>query len=325
MEAIQVGQFGGPEVLIPAQIPIPAPGPGQVLIKLGAIGVNFIDVYHRTGRYPNPLPFIPGSEGAGTVAALGPGAGEVAGVAVGDRVGWANAIGGYTQYALIPADRVVPVPDQVSDELAAATLLQGMTAHYLTHDTYRVQPGDTVLVHAGAGGMGLLLTQLGARIGARVIATTSTEAKEALARAAGADEVIRYDRAEVAPAVRELTNGAGVDAVYDGVGQATFEASLASLRPRGMLVLFGAASGPVPPFDLARLGALGSLFVTRPSLGHYLASRAELTRRASDVLGWVADGSLRVRISERYPLAEARAAHAALEGRRTTGKLLLLP
>jgi NADPH2:quinone reductase len=269
-----------------------------------------------------PLPFIPGSEGAGTVAALGEG---VTGVAVGARVGWASAPGAYAEYAAVPAERTVLLPDVVADDVAAAALLQAMTAHYLAFDTFPVGPRQTVLVHAAAGGTGLLLTQLATRLGARVIGTTSTEEKAALARSAGAAEVIRYDQGDIAEQVRGLTGGEGVHVVYDGVGRATFEASLASLRPRGVLVLFGASSGQPPPFDLARLGTAGSLYVTRPSLGHHIADRAGLTHRANQVLSWVGDGSLTIRIGQRYPLADARQAHEDLQSRRTTGKLLLLP
>ncbi len=320
MEAIRVQEHGGPEVLTPAETGAPEPGPGQVLVQLAAAGVNFVDTYYRTGLYPQPVPYTPGSEGAGTVVAVGDG---VESPKVGDRVASTNFAGAYALFALAAADRVVPVPDGVSEELAAAVLLQGMTAHYLLLDSYRVRPGDTVLVHAAAGGMGLLLTQLATRFGARVIGTVSTPDKEKLARQAGAAEVLGYG--EVPARVRELTGGEGVPAVYDGVGRDTFDASLASLRPHGVLVLYGYASGPVPPFDLNRLQQGGSLYVTRPTLGHFIVSPQELARRAADVLGWVADGSLHVAIGGRYPLAEARRAHEDLQGRRTTGKLLLIP
>jgi NADPH:quinone reductase len=323
MRAIQVDQYGGPEVLQVVELPTPHPGPGQVCVQVGACGINFIDVYHRTGQYPLPLPFIPGSEAAGTVVELGDG---VTGLAVGDRVCWAGVPGSYAEMVCVPADRVVPVPAGVGDDLAAAAMLQGMTAHYLTHDTFPVRDGQTALVHAAAGGTGQLLCQMANRLGARVIGTTSTAAKADLARAAGAAEVIRYDQvADVAAEVRRLTGGEGVHVVYDGVGRATFEASLASLRPRGMLVVFGAASGQPEPLDLARLGVLGSLVVTRPSLTHHMADRAELLRRAGDVLGWLGDGSLSIQITQRYPLAEASRAHHDLQARRTTGKLLLVP
>jgi len=320
MRAIVVSTPGDASALEYTEVPDPVPGPGEVLIDVAASGVNFIDVYHRIGRYQLPLPFVPGSEGAGTVAAVGP---DVTGVRVGDKVGWVNVVGSYAERQVVPADRVVPIPDEVSPETAAAVLLQGLTAHYLTHSTYRVQPGDDVLVHAAAGGMGLLLTQIAKLCGARVIGTVSTAEKEKLAREAGADHVLRYEG--FADAVKEITGGSGVHVVYDGVGAATFEGSLVSLRPRGMLALFGAASGPVPPFDLQRLNPLGSLFVTRPTLHHYIHTREELLSRAQDVLGWLASGDLKVHISRRYPLAEARQAHEDLEGRRTTGKLLLIP
>jgi NADPH2:quinone reductase len=320
VEAIQVQEHGGPEVLALAETGSPEPGPGQVLVQLAAAGVNFVDTYYRTGLYPQPLPYTPGSEGAGTVVAVGDG---VESPKVGDRVASTNFAGAYAQFAVAPADRVVAVPDSVSEEVAAAVLLQGMTAHYLLLDSYRVRPGDTVLVHAAAGGMGLLLTQLATKFGARVIGTVSTPDKEKLARQAGVAEVLGYD--EVPERVRELTGGEGVPAVYDGVGRDTFDASLASLRPHGVLVLYGYASGPVPPFDLNRLQLGGSLYVTRPTLGHFIVSAHELARRAGDVLGWVADGSLHVAIGGRYPLAEARRAHEDLQGRRTTGKLLLVP
>ncbi|MEU8193588.1 quinone oxidoreductase [Microbispora amethystogenes] len=319
MRAIVVSAYGDSSVLEYAERPDPEPGPGQVLIEVAATGVNFIDVYHREGRYPLPLPLVPGSEAAGTVTAVGP---DVTDVVPGDRVASADVMGAYATKALIPADRVVRLPDGLAPDLAAAVLLQGLTAHYLTHSTYAVRTGDDVLVHAAAGGMGLLLVQMAKLRGARVIGTVSSPEKEKLARQAGADEVIGYEG--FPEAVKEIT-GSGVHVVYDGVGAATFEGSLASLRPRGMMALYGAASGPVPPFDPQRLNAGGALFLTRPSLGHYTATREELLSRADDVLGWVASGALKVHVSERYPLAEARRAHDDLEGRRTTGKLLLIP
>jgi NADPH2:quinone reductase len=320
MRAIVVGRHGGPEVLEPVEREDPVPGPGEVLIDLAASGVNYIDVYFRTGAYKQAPPFVPGMEGAGTVAAVGEG---VTGVAPGDRVAWQGVLGSYAQRAVVPADRTVPVPDGLSLEDAAASLLQGMTAHYLTHSTYAVGPGDTVLVHAAAGGMGLLLTQIAKLRGARVIGTVSTPEKERLAREAGADEVVGYDG--FAAEVRRLTGGEGVAAVYDGVGAATFDGSLESLRPRGTLALYGAASGQVPPFDPQRLNAAGSLFLTRPTLAHYTLTRDELLERAAAVYGWIARGELRLHIGGRYELADARRAHEDLEGRRTTGKLLLLP
>jgi NADPH2:quinone reductase len=322
MRAIRVERYGGPEMLQLVELEAPRPGPGQVLVDVAASGVNYVDRYHCTGLYPVPLPLVPGVEGAGTVVAAGEG---VTGPAPGDRVGWVAAPGSYAGQVVVDADRAIPLPDGVSEELAAAVLLQGVTAQYLTASTYPVREGDTVLVHAAAGGVGLLLTQLARRRGGRVLATVSTEEKAALARAAGADEVIRYDRVDFAGEARRLTSGEGVAAVYDGVGRATFDGSLASLRPRGMLVLFGNASGPVPAFEPARLQAAGSVYLTRPSLAHYTLSREELLSRAGEVLGLVAAGELDVRIGGRYPLADARRAHEDLEGRRTTGKLLLLP
>ncbi|GGV43350.1 quinone oxidoreductase [Actinomadura cremea] len=320
MRAIVVSENGGPEVLEPAERPDPEPGPGEVLIDVAAAGVNFIDVYFRTGAYPQPLPYTPGMEAAGTVAAVGSG---VDGVAVGDRVAWANVQGAYAERAVVPVEKVVPVPDGVDLPDAAAVLLQGMTAHYLTRSTHPVREGDTVLVHAAAGGMGLLLTQVATMLGARVIGTASTPEKAELARGAGADAVLGYDG--FADRVRELTGGEGVAAVYDGVGAPTFDGSLASLRRRGVLALYGAAGGPVPPFDPQRLNAAGSLFLTRPSLAHHVATREELLERSGEVYRWVADGRVKVHVGHRYDLAEARTAHADLEGRRTTGKLLLVP
>lgn len=319
MQAIVVNTPGGSAALEPAEIPDPVPGPGEVLVDVAACGVNFIDIYHREGRYPLSTPFVPGSEGAGTVTAVGE---DVTDIVVGDRVAWSMVLGSYASKVVVPADKAVVLPEGVAPDLAAAVLLQGLTAHYLTHSTYSVQQGDDVLVHAAAGGMGLLLTQVAKLRGARVIGTVSTPEKEKLARQAGADEVIGYEN--FADEVKKIT-GAGVHVVYDGVGAATFEGSLASLRPRGMLALYGAASGAVPPFDPQRLNAAGSIFLTRPSLNHYILTREELLWRAGDVLGWVASGALKVHISQRYPLSEARRAHEDLEGRRTTGKLLLIP
>ena len=314
---------GGPEVLEVADVPEPQPAAHQVRVDVAAAGVNFIDVYHRTGKYPLPLPFVAGSEGAGTVTAVGD---AVEGVAVGDHVAWAMEHGsGYAEQVLVPADRVVGVPDGVDDEVAAAVMLQGLTAQYLTSSTYAVGPGDVVLVHAVAGGVGLLLTQVASARGARVIATTSTPEKGALAVAAGAADVVLYTDADVREEVRRLTGGEGVHAVYDGVGRATFEAGLDCLRPRGTMVLFGASSGAPGPLDPAVLGAKGSLFLTRPSLAHHIATTSELRERAAQVLGWVADGVLDVRVGARYGLADAPAAHADLEARRTTGKSLMLP
>ncbi|WP_406312962.1 quinone oxidoreductase [Streptosporangium sp. NBC_01639] len=319
MRAIVVSATGGPEVLVYTDHPDPELNPGEVLVDIAAGGVNFVDVYQRMGRYPLSLPFVPGNEGAGTVAAVGE---DVRGISVGSTVAWANVMGSYAEKAVVPASHLVAVPDGVTADTAAALMLQGMTAHYLTHSTYEVKPGDDVLVHAAAGGMGLLLTQIAKLRGARVIGTVSTEEKEQLARQAGADEVIRYGG--FAEAVHELA-GSGVHVVYDGVGAATFEGSLAALRPRGMMALYGQASGPVPPVDPQVLNKGGSLFLTRPTLVHYIATRDELTWRASDLFNWVASGQLKVHISHRYPLAEAARAHEDLEARRTTGKLLLIP
>ncbi|HKD98464.1 MAG TPA: quinone oxidoreductase [Micromonosporaceae bacterium] len=320
MKAVRIHQTGGPEAMVVDELPDPVPGPGEVLVRLAATGVNFVDTYNRTGHYPRPTPFTLGTEGAGEVVAVGDG---VTAVHVGDHVASTNLTGAYAELSTAPADRVVGVPDGVDDEIAAASMLQGMTAHYLLHDSYPVKQGDTVLVTAAAGGMGLLLTQLASRMGVRVIATVSTPEKAELARAAGADEVLDYD--DIAAKVRAATGGEGVAAVYDGVGRSTFDASLASLRPHGTLVSYGSASGPVPPFDIGRLAPAGSLYVTRPTLQTFIATPDDLARRAADVLGWVADGVLDIRVGGRYPLAEARRAHEDLEGRRTTGKLLLIP
>jgi NADPH2:quinone reductase len=309
-----VTRFGGPEVLELRDEPEPAAGDGDLLVATEAIGVNYRDVYEREGRYGGETPFVAGVEGAGTV---------VTGASEGKRVAWVNAPGSYAERVAVPAERAVPIPDGVSSETAAAVLLQGMTAQYLATSVYPVRAGDDVLVHAAAGGVGLLLTQLATQLGARVIATTSGGGKAELAREAGAAEVIGYDG--FAERVRELTGGDGVAVVYDGVGEATFDDSLASLRVRGTMVLFGAASGPVPPFDPMRLEHGGSLFLTRPGLRHHTANREELLARAADVLGRVADGSLQVRIGGRYPLERAREAQEDLAARQTTGKLLLTP
>jgi NADPH2:quinone reductase len=315
---------GGPDVLVPTELPDPRPGPGELLVEVAAAGVNFIDTYQRRGIYRIDLPFVPGLEGVGRVAALGPG--DTAEFAVGDRVAWADTAGSYAERVAVPAEGAVPVPAEVPDDLATAALMQGMTAHFLVTDCAPVGPGDTVLVHAAAGGVGLLLTQLATGRGARVLASVSTAEKAELARGAGAAEVLRTDEMDdLAAAVRDLTDGAGVAATFDGVGRATFDASLASLRRRGVLVLFGAASGPVPPVDPQRLNAAGSVYLTRPKMGDYVATRAELTARAAAVYAAVADKTLHVRIGHRYPLADAAAAHTDLEARRTTGKVLLTP
>ncbi len=322
MRAIQMELTGGPEVLALRELPTPTPGPGEALLQIEACGVNFIDVYLREGRYPATLPFIPGQEAAGVVVALGAGVTEVK---VGDRVAWCGVPGTYAQFAVAPVSRLIAIPDCVTTRQAAAAMLQGMTAHYLAHSAYAIQKGDTVLVHAGAGGVGLLLIQMAKRLGARVFTTVSTEEKAVLARATGADETILYTREDFAARVRELTHGAGVPVVYDSVGKTTFDGSLACLRPRGVMVLFGGSSGAVPPFDLIQLSTRGSLYITRPTLKDYTATREELERRAGDVLGWVADGSLKLRIEHIYPLADAAQAHRDLEARKTTGKILLSP
>ena len=322
IQAISVRATGGPEVLALEERELGDPGPGQVRIRVSAAGVNYIDVYFRTGLYPRPLPFVAGLEGAGEVEAA---ARDVKGLAVGDRVAWSSVPGSYASGVLAPAASVVRVPEGVDDSVAAAAMLQGMTAHYLVHGVRETRPGDLALVHAAAGGAGLLLVQLLKAAGATVIGTCSTAEKEALARGAGADHVIRYTERDFAPALREWTNGRGADVVYDSVGRTTFEGSLASLRPRGLLALFGQSSGPVPPFDLARLNAMGSLFVTRPSLAHYTADRAELELRAGAVFAAIGAGRLQIRIGAEFPLARAADAHRALEGRATTGKVLLRP
>jgi NADPH2:quinone reductase len=322
MRAIVVARRGGPEVLELQDVPDPDPGPGRLLVDVEAIGVNYRDIYERegVGGYTAEPPFVAGVEGAGTVAAVGEGVTEFS---AGDRVAWTAGQGSYAERVVVDEDRAVPVPDGVSSEVAAAVLLQGMTAHYLATSTYPVQAGDDVLVHAAAGGVGLLLTQIVKLRGGRVIGTTSSDEKAQLARGAGADEVIGYDG--FAARVRDLTGDDGVAAVYDGVGRTTFDDSLASLRARGSMVLYGAASGPVPPVDPMRLVAGGSLFLTRPSLQHYVARREELLQRAADVFGWIADGDLDVRVGHRYPLEEARQAQEDLAARRTTGKLILTP
>lgn len=322
MKAIQISETGGPEVLKLAELPIPQPGPGQVLIRVEATGVNFIEIYFRKGVYKASLPLVPGSEAAGTVEELGPG---VKGFEAGEAVVSASVLGSYAEYALVPAAGLVKVPQGVTMEQAAAAMLQGMTAHYLSHSTFPLKAGDTALVHAGAGGVGLLLTQIAVRLGARVITTVSNEAKAELSREAGASDVILYTEQDFEAEVKRLTNGKGVDVVYDSVGKTTFEKSLNCLRPRGLVALFGASSGPVPPFDLIQLSGKGSLFVTRPTLWHYIATRAELEWRSGDVLSWAAKGELKLRTEYIYPLAEAAQAQTDLEARTTTGKILLEP
>src|SRR3984957_2175007 len=303
MKAIQVKQCGGHEALELVDLPVPEPKPNEAVITLAATGVNFIDVYHREGRYKVPLPFVPGQEGAGTVTAVGA---DVKTVKLGDRVSWAGVLGSYAAYAAVPADRLVPVPAGVTDQQAAAAMLQGMTAHYLAHDVYPLKRGETALVHAAAGGVGQILVQMAHNIGARVIATVSTDEKAQLARAAGADEVILYTQQDFEVETKRLTGGKGVDVVYDSVGKTTFEKGLNILRPRGMMALYGGSSGPVPPFDLIVLSQKGSLFLTRPTLGHYTATREELMMRASAVFAMMASGKLKLRIEHTYPLAEAQ-------------------
>ncbi|MHA7145979.1 quinone oxidoreductase family protein [Arthrobacter sp. TmT3-37] len=318
--AIVVSEPGGPDVLTLATVDRPDAGPGQLLVKVAAAGVNFIETYQRSGAYPMQYPFTPGAEAAGTVEAVGA---DVRGFETGDRVAFAEGKGTYGEFAVVDADKALPVPDGVDLETAAALPLQGMTAHYLINSTFAVQPGQTVLAHAGAGGVGLLLIQLLKAKGARVITTVSTPEKEELARGAGADEVLRYE--DFAGAVRDLTDGTGVDVVYDGVGRATFDESLRSLRIRGTLVLYGAASGPVPPVDPQRLNSGGSIFLTRPTLAHYLLTPEERRWRSEELFGAVAAGQLDVRVGARYALADAARAHEDLQARRTTGKVLLLP
>jgi len=321
MHAIRVTETGGPEKLVYQEVATPEPKAGEVLVKLAVAGVNFIDVYFRIGQYPSPLPFTPGQEGAGVVAAVGS---EVTTVKVGERVAYTSVPGSYAEYAVVPATRLVTVPDELDDKQAVAAMLQGMTAHYLSHSTYPIQRGDTILVHAAAGGVGLLLTQMAHWLGARVIGTVSTEHKAQLARNAGADEVILYTQTDFEQEVKRLTNGAGVAVVYDSVGKTTFNQSLNCLRPRGYMVLFGASSGPVPPFDPAILNSKGSLYLTRPTLVNYIASRDELVSRAGAVMGWIKVGELKMDIEFTYPLAQAAQAHRDLQSRATTGKLLLL-
>jgi NADPH:quinone reductase len=311
MRAVRITTHGGPEVLEVVDVPPPEPEPGELLVDVAAVGVNYRDVYEREGAYGGDLPAIIGVEGAGSVAGSG------------ERVAWVSAPGSYAEQVIVDADRAVPVPDGISDELAAAALLQGITAQYLCTSTHAVQPGEDVVVHAAAGGVGLLLTQMLAMRGGRVLATVSTDEKERLARDAGAAEVIAYEG--FAERVRELTGGRGADVVYDGVGASTFDESLASLRPRGTMVLFGAASGRVPPFDPMRLENSGSLYLTRPSIRHYTALREELLDRSREVFTWITEGTLDVRIGRRYRLADARRAHEDLEARQTTGKVVLLP
>lgn len=322
MIAIQMHRTGGPEVLELVDLPIPVPGPGQVLIRIAATGVNFIETYVREGRYKAPLPLIPGTEAAGVIEAVGEG---VESFWAGDRVASTAVQGSYAEYALVPASTLVKVPAHVDLKLAAAAILQGMTAHYLSHSTYALRQGETALIHAAAGGTGRLLVQMAHHAGARVIATVSTDEKAELARSAGADEVIKYTEADFEAETRRLTDGRGVDVVYDSVGRSTFEKSLNCLRPRGMMVLFGGSSGAVPPFDLIQLSTHGSLFVTRPTLKDYIATSEDLHHRAGDVFRWIEQGKLEVRVPHIYPLADAAKAQIDLASRSTTGKLLLIP
>jgi NADPH2:quinone reductase len=322
MKAIQVHEIGGTEKLVYEDIAPPSPDAGQVRVKIHSIGLNFIDVYFRTGLYKSPVPFVPGMEAAGTVDVIGA---EVTDLKPGDRVAYAGIIGAYAEYALVPAGRLVRIPDGIDYETAAAVMLQGMTAHYLTYSSFPLRKGETVLLHAAAGGVGLLLIQIAKRIGARVIGTVSSGNKQELAINAGADHVILYTQSDFEQEVKTITSGKGVDVVYDSVGRATFEKSLNCLRPRGMMVLFGQSSGPVPAMNPGILNPKGSLYLTRPGLGHYTATRDELVWRAGDVLNWVSDGSLKIRIDRTYPLKQVAEAHQALESRQTAGKVLLKP
>jgi NADPH2:quinone reductase len=321
MKAIQIKQTGGPEVMELVDLPVPQPKPNEAVIKIQAAGVNFIDVYNRQGHYKVPLPFVPGQEAAGIVSAVG---NDVKGIAVGDRVAYSTVLGSYAEYAAVPADRLVKIPAGVGEREAAAAMLQGMTAHYLAHDTHPLKKGETALIHAAAGGVGLLLVQMAHNIGARVIGTVSSEEKAKLARAAGADEIILYTQSDFEAETKRLTGSKGVDVIYDSVGKTTFDKGLNLLRPRGMMVLFGGSSGAVAPIDPLILTQKGSIFLTRPSLGHYIITPQELQHRAGAVFGMIREGKLKLRIEHVYPLAEAQQAHRDLEGRKTTGKLLLL-
>ena len=321
MKAIQVKRTGGPEVLELAELAVPEAKGNEAVVKLTAAGVNFIDVYYREGRYKAVLPFVPGQEGAGQISSVGP---DVKQLKVGDRVAYTAIMGSYAEYAVVPEDRLVKIPQGVSYQQAAGAMLQGMTAHYLSQDTYPLKKGETALVHAAAGGVGLLLVQMAKNIGARVIGTVSTEEKAKLARDAGADDTILYTQSDFEIETRKLTDGHGVDVVYDSVGKTTFEKGLNVLRPCGYMVLFGGSSGAVPPFDLIQLSQKGSLYVTRPTLAHYIATREDLERRSGDVFGMIAAGKLKLRIDHTYPLKDAAQAHRDLESRKTTGKLLLL-
>jgi NADPH2:quinone reductase len=322
MKAVEVSHTGGPDVLEYKDVAEPQPKPNEVLVQIKAAGLNFIDVYFREGRYPSKVPFIVGQEAAGVVEKVG---GDVTTIKPGDRVAYTGLQGAYSEKTVVPADRLVKIPEGVSFEQAAALMLQGMTAHYLVRSTYPLRSGETCLIHAAAGGVGQLLVQMAKMIGATVIATAGTDEKCAIAHRAGADHVINYEEQDFEEETKRLTSGKGVNVVYDGVGKATFEKGLNVLLPRGYMVLFGGASGAVPPFDLIKLSQKGSLYVTRPTLGHYIATREELEWRASDLMGWVASGKLKINIGQTYPLAQAEKAHRDLEARKTTGKTLLIP
>ncbi len=322
MRVIRIHEFGGPEVLRYDEVPLPEPGPGEARVRIDAVGVNYVDIYQRTGQYPGSLPMIPGREAAGVIEAVGPGVSEVQ---PRDRVAYSGHVGSYAEHAIVPAWMLVPIPKALETRQAAAVLLQGMTAHYLSHSTYPLQPGDTALIHAAAGGVGLLLVQMARMRGAWVIGTVSTEEKARLARQAGANEVILYTQVDFEAKTRRVTDGKGVSVVYDSVGQTTFDKSLNCLKPRGYMVLYGQSSGAVPPLNPQVLSAKGSLFLTRPTLAHYMQDRAELLKRAGDLFGWIAAGRLDVRIDTTFPLKEAAEAHRYLEGRKTKGKVLLIP
>jgi NADPH2:quinone reductase len=322
MKAVRVHKYGGPEVLTYEEIPVPEPKAGEARVKIEAIGLNFIDIYQRTGLYPIQTPFILGSEGAGVVDAVGDGVTEVK---KGDRVAYSMVLGAYAEFAIVPAWRLAPLPANVDAKSAATLMLQGMTAHYLANSTYPIKKGETALVHAAAGGVGLLLVQIAKQLGATIIGTVSTEAKAQLAKEAGADHVILYTQSDFVAEVKKLTANHGVEVIYDSVGQSTFEKGLDCLRPRGMMVLFGQSSGPVAAFDPGKLAAKGSLFLTRPSLAHYTLNRNELLQRANDLFNWTASGRLKLRIEKTYSMADAAEAHRELEGRKTTGKVILLP
>ena len=322
MKAVRVEAYGGPEVLRVVEMPVPEPRVGEALVKLAAVGLNFVDMYQRSGLYNTPLPFTAGNEGAGTIVSVGPG---VSDVKLGERVAWASTMGSYAEYAIVPAAKLVSVPENVDLRTAAAVLLQGMTAHYLTHSTYALQRGDTILLHAAAGGVGLLLVQMAKMLGVRVIGTAGTKEKADLARSFGADELILYTEQDFLDEVKRLTQGKGVQVVYDSVGKTTFMKSLDCLRPRGYMVLFGQSSGPAPAIQPTILNAKGSLFLTRPSLAPYTATREELLWRSRDVFKWVADGTLKVRIGQEFALQEAAEAQRTQESRATTGKTLLIP